>query len=88
MQKLVDRLNLDSREILTRIPVIRAFSREKHEEKRFDSASRDLMKTQLFTTRTMSFMMPAMMFIMNAITVLILWVGSHGIDLGQLQVGI
>lgn len=87
MQKLVDRLNLVSREILTGIPVIRAFSREKHEEKRFDSASRDLMKTQLFTTRTMSFMMPAMMFIMNAITVLILWVGSHGIDLGQLQVG-
>lgn len=87
MQKLVDRLNLVSREILTGIPVIRAFSREKYEEKRFDSASRDLMKTQLFTTRTMSFMMPAMMFIMNAITVLILWVGSHGIDLGQLQVG-
>lgn len=87
MQKLVDRLNLVSREILTGIPVIRAFSREKYEEGRFDSASRDLMKTQLFTTRTMSFMMPAMMFIMNAITVLILWVGSHGIDLGQLQVG-
>lgn len=87
MQKLIDRVNLVSREILTGIPVIRAFSRERYEEKRFDSASRDLMKTQLFTTRTMAFMMPAMMFVMNAITVLILWVGSHGIDMGQLQVG-
>lgn len=87
MQSLVDRLNLISREILTGIPVIRAFSREKHEEKRFDHASRDLMKTQLFTNRVMVFMMPTMIFIMNAITVLIIWVGAHGIDVGTLQVG-
>lgn len=87
MQKLVDRLNLVAREILTGIPVIRAFSREKHEEERFDAANKDLMKTQLFTNRAMSFMMPAMMLIMNGITVLIVWVGAHGIDLGNLQVG-
>lgn len=87
MQKLVDRLNLVSREILTGIPVIRAFSREKHEEERFDKASTNLMKTQLFTNRAMALMMPTMMFIMNGITVLILWVGAHGIDLGTLQVG-
>lgn len=87
MQNLVDRLNLVSREILTGIPVIRAFSREKHEEKRFDQASRDLQKTQLFTNSTMAFMMPAMMFIMNAITVLIVWVGAHGVDTGTIQVG-
>ena len=87
MQKLVDRLNLVSREILTGIPVIRAFSREKHEEERFDGASTDLMKTQLFTSRTMAFMMPAMMLIMNAITVLIVWVGANGINMGTLQVG-
>ena len=87
MQVLVDKLNLVSREILTGIPVIRAFSREKHEEKRFDVASRNLMKTQLFTNRAMALMMPTMMFIMNGITVLIIWVGAHGIDLGDLQVG-
>lgn len=87
MQKLVDSLNLVSREILTGIPVIRAFSREKHEEERFDGASTDLMKTQLFTSRTMAFMMPAMMLIMNAITVLIVWVGANGINMGTLQVG-
>ncbi len=87
MQKLVDRLNLVSREILTGIPVIRAFSREKHEEKRFDEANTRLMKTQLFTNRVMTFMMPVMMLVMNSITVLIVWVGSHGIDMGQLQVG-
>ncbi len=87
MQKLVDRLNLVSREILTGIPVVRAFSHEKHEEERFDKASRDLMKTQLFTNRAMAFMMPTMMFIMNGITVLIVWVGAHGIDTGDLQVG-
>lgn len=87
MQVLVDKLNLVSREILTGIPVIRAFSREKHEEKRFDEASRNLMKTQLFTNRSMALMMPTMMFIMNGITVLIIWVGAHGIDLGNLQVG-
>ncbi|MEH2943106.1 ABC transporter ATP-binding protein [Lachnospiraceae bacterium KK002] len=87
MQTLVDRLNLVSREILTGISVIRAFSREKFEEKRFEGASRDLMKTQLFTSRVMSMMMPAMMLIMNCITVLIVWFGSEGVDLGNLQVG-
>lgn len=87
MQTLVDRLNLVTREILTGMPVIRAFSRERYEEKRFDGASTDLMKTQLFTSRAMSIMMPTMMFIMNLITVLIIWVGAQGIDLGNLQVG-
>lgn len=87
MQKLVDRLNLVSREILTGIPVIRAFSRERHEEERFAGANRDLMKTQLFTNRVMTIMMPAMMLVMNGIAVLIVWVGAHGIDQGNLQVG-
>lgn len=87
MQVLVDQLNLVSREILTGIPVVRAFSREKYEEKRFDKANGNLMKTQLFTNRAMALMMPTMMFIMNGITVLIIWVGAHGIDTGNLQVG-
>lgn len=87
MQDLVDKLNLVSREILTGIPVIRAFSREKHEEARFDEANTNLMKTQLFTNRVMTVMMPAMMLIMNGITVLIVWNGGHGIDQGNLQVG-
>ena len=87
MQTLVDRLNLVSREILTGLPVIRAFSREKYEEKRFAAANQDLKSTQLFTNRIMTFMMPAMMLIMNCITVLIVWVGGKGIDLGNLQVG-
>lgn len=87
MQVLVDRLNLVSREILTGIPVIRAFSREKHEEKRFDRANKELMSTQLFTNRVMSGMMPIMMLIMNGITVLIVWMGAKGIDLGRMQVG-
>lgn len=87
MQVLIDRLNQVSREILTGLPVIRAFSREKHEERRFDSANSDLMSTQLFVGRVMSFMMPAMMLIMNSISVLILWVGAKRIDLGHLQVG-
>ncbi len=87
MQRLVDRVNLVAREILTGLPVIRAFSRERHEEKRFDAANRDLTKTMLFTNRCMSFMMPAMMFIMNGITVLIIWTGAHGIEAGNLQVG-
>ena len=87
MQDLVDRLNLVSREILTGIPVIRAFSREKHEEQRFDVANTNLMRTQLFTNRVMTFMMPAMMFIMNGISVLIVWNGAHGINQGNLQVG-
>ena len=87
MQALVDRLNLVSREILTGVPVIRAFSREGYEEKRFAAASQELMKTQLFTNRVMSMMMPAMMLIMNCITVLIVWFGAKGVDLGNLQVG-
>ncbi len=87
MQVLIDRLNLVSREILTGLPVIRAFSREKHEEERFDVANTDLMKTQLFTNRTMTFMMPVMMLIMNVITVSIVWFGSHGVDAGTMQVG-
>lgn len=87
LQSLVDKLNLVSREILTGIPVIRAFNREKYEEKRFEGANRDLMKTQLFTNRVMTFMMPAMMLIMNGVSVLIVWQGSKGVDLGRLQVG-
>lgn len=87
MQVLVDNLNLVSREILTGVPVIRAFSREKHEEERFAGANRDLMKNQLFTNRVMTIMMPAMMLVMNGITVLIVWSGAHGINLGNLQVG-
>ncbi|MBO6014991.1 MAG: ABC transporter ATP-binding protein, partial [Lachnospiraceae bacterium] len=87
MQTLIDRLNLVSREILTGIPVIRAFGREKHEEERFDKASTELKQTQLFTSRTMALMMPAMMFIMNGITVLIVWTGAHGVDNGTIQVG-
>lgn len=87
MQTLVDRMNLVSREILTGIPVIRAFSREKHEEERFAKANKDLMSTQLFTSRVMTIMMPAMMLVMNGITVLIVWIGAKGIDLGNLQVG-
>ncbi len=87
MQTLVDKLNLVSREILTGIPVIRAFSREKYEEKRFDKANKELMNTQLFTNRVMTFMMPIMMLIMNGITVMIVWFASKGIDMGNLQVG-
>ncbi|MGN0330623.1 MAG: ABC transporter ATP-binding protein [Kineothrix sp.] len=87
MQSLVDRLNLVSREILTGLSVIRAFSREKFEEKRFDKASRELMKTQLFTSRVMTIMMPAMTLIMNLVTVMILWFGAKGVDMGNLQVG-
>lgn len=87
MQTLVDRLNLVAREILTGVPVIRAFSRERFEEERFDKANKDLMGTQLFTSRVMNFMMPLMMLIMNGITLLIVWFGAKGIDLGNLQVG-
>ena len=87
MPVLIDRLNLVTREILTGIPVIRAFSRERHEEERFQEANMNLMKNQLFVNRVMAFMMPSMMLVMNGITVLIIWVGSHQIDLGSLQVG-
>lgn len=87
LQKLVDRVNLVSREIITGLPVIRAFSREKFEEERFDVANTNLMKTQLFVNRGMSIMMPVMMLLMNGITVLIVWVGGHNMNNGQLQVG-
>lgn len=87
MQDLVDRVNLVSREILTGIPVIRAFGREKFEEERFDKANKDLTKTSLFVNRVMTFMMPVLMFIMYAVTILIEWVAAHRIDSGELQVG-
>lgn len=87
MQKLVDRLNLVSREILTGIPVIRAFGREKTEEERFDQANKQLTKTMLFTNRVMTFMMPIMMLIMYGLTILIVWVSSHRISDGVLEVG-
>lgn len=87
MQKLVDRLNLVSREILTGIMPIRAFSREKFEEERFDAANKDLMKTQLFTNRTMTFMMPTMTLIMNGISLLIVWFGGHAMESSGMQVG-
>lgn len=87
LQKLIDRLNLVTREILTGLPVIRAFSTEKHEQKRFDKANMDLMKTNLFVNRAMTFMMPVMMLIMNGLTVLIVYVGAGNIDLGRMQVG-
>ncbi len=87
VQNLIDRLNLVSREILTGLSVIRAFSTEKFEEKRFDKANRDLTKVNLFVNRAMTFMMPLMMLIMNGITILIVWSGSHSIDNGAMQVG-
>ena len=87
MQTLVDRLNLVSREILTGIMPIRAFSREKFEEARFDKANRDLMGTQLFTNRTMTAMMPFMTLIMNGTSLLIVWFGGKAMDLGTMQVG-
>ena len=87
MQQYVDRVNLVAREMLDGIMPIRAFGRQDHELSRFDDASCDLMKTQLFTNRAMSFMMPLMMFVMNCITVLIVWAGSHGINDGVMQVG-
>lgn len=87
VQKLVDRINLVTREILTGMMVIRAFSTERHEEKRFDKANNDLTKNNLFVNRTMALMMPTMMLIMNGITILIVWSGSHSIDAGTMQVG-
>ncbi|WP_303858903.1 ABC transporter ATP-binding protein [Senegalimassilia anaerobia] len=87
MQKLIDRVNLVSRELLTGLPVIRAFGREQHEEVRFDDANTRLMKTQLFTNRVMTFMMPLMMLIMNLVSVGIIWFGGHAIDAGNLQTG-
>ncbi len=87
MQKLVDRINLVAREILTGLSVIRAFGREKKEEERFDEANRDLTKTMLFTNRVMTFMMPGMMMLMNLLSVGIVWFGAHKIDAGTMQVG-
>ena len=87
LQQLIDKLNLVTREILTGLPVIRAFNTEKKEEKRFDKANIDLTKTNLFVNRAMSFMMPMLMLIMNGISLLIVWVGAHGIDAGTMQVG-
>ena len=87
MQTMVDKVNLIAREILNGVPVIRAFNNTKHEEKRFDKANKDLVKVQLFTNRVMTFMMPAMMLIMNGVTVMIIWFGGKRIEAGNLQVG-
>ena len=87
MQKFVDRVNLVAREMLDGVMPIRAFGRQDHELERFDDASPDLMDTQLFTNRAMSFMMPLMMLVMNCVTVLIVWAGSHGVNDGVMQVG-
>lgn len=87
LQTLIDKINMVTREILTGIPVIRAFSTEKHEEERFEEANRRLTRTNLFVNRCMTFMMPVMMLIMNGLSVLIIYTGAHGIDAGKLQVG-
>lgn len=87
MQKLIDKVNLVAREMLTGVSVVRAFGRQETEQQRFDKASTELMSTQLFTNRVMTFMMPAMMLIMNGISVLIVWVGGSAIDAGSLQTG-
>lgn len=87
VQELLDRVNLVSREILTGLPVIRAFATEKYEEKRFDKANKDLTKVNLFVNKVMSVMMPTMMFIMNAICILIIWVGADRIDNATIQIG-
>lgn len=87
LQDLVDKLNQVSREILTGLPVIRAFHKEKKEEARFDDANKDLMKANIFVNRAMSMMMPLLMFIMNSIMILIVWVGGHNVDQGIMQVG-
>ena len=87
LQTLTDKLNLVSREILTGLPVIRAFNKEKSEEKRFDVANTDLMKTNIFVNKAMSLMMPLLMFIMNSMSILVIWVGAHKINEGLLQVG-
>ena len=87
MQKLVDKLNLVTREILSGLMVIRAFNTQKHEEEKFDMANADLTRTSLFINRVMVFMMPAMMLIMNGVMLLIIWMGSHQVDVGTMQVG-
>lgn len=87
IQKMIDKLNLVSREILSGLPVIRAFSNEKHEEERFDKANKDLTSVSLFINRAMSFMMPIMMVIMNLVCVFIVYKGAYGVDNGSMQVG-
>lgn len=87
LQDLIDKLNGVAREILTGLPVIRAFNKEKLEEERFGVANLDLMKANIFVNRAMSIMMPSLMFIMNGITILIIWSGAHGVDQGSMQVG-
>ena len=87
MQQLVDRMNLVAREILTGLPVIRAFSTERHEEQRFDGANKDLTKNTLFTTRVMTFMMPIMTFVMSITSVAIVWFGAKKADVGSMQIG-
>ena len=87
MQQRVDDVNLVSREVLTGLPVIRAFHRERHEEERFDTASAALMKTQLFVNRTMAFMGPVMTLIMYGVTVMIEWFGAKSINAGNMQIG-
>ena len=87
LQDLIDKLNMVSREILTGIPVIRAFNKEKYEEDKFNGANTELTKTNIFVNRTMSFMMPLLMFIMNSISLLIIWAGAENVDKGVMQVG-
>ena len=87
MQKLVDRLNLVTREVLTGLPVIRAFSTERHEEKRFDGANKDLTKNTLFTSRVMTFMMPLMSLVMYMVSLMITWFGAKGVDAGTMKTG-
>lgn len=87
LQDLIDKLNMVSREILSGIPVIRAFNKEEYEEKKFDDANIDLTKTNIFVNRAMSFMMPILMLIMNGINILIIWEGAKGVDKGIMQVG-
>ncbi len=87
LQDLIDKLNMVSREILTGLPVIRAFNKEKDEEKRFTDANRDLMKSNMFVNKAMSLMMPTLMLVMNGISLLIIWVGGHGVDQGIMKVG-
>lgn len=87
IQVLIDKVNQIAREILTGLPVIRAFTTEKHEEERFDDANKELTRTNLFVSRIMTCMMPTMMFIMNAVSILIVWVGATQINDGKMQVG-
>jgi ATP-binding cassette, subfamily B, multidrug efflux pump len=87
VQKLVDKLNLVTREILSGLMVIRAFNTQKHEEKKFDDANKDLTRTNLFISRVTVLMMPVMMFIMNVVMIAIIWIGAHQVDAGKVQVG-